>query len=125
MEPVQQRKSKGGRPRKLNKRDRQITVMCSYTEQIIIRQKAKAAGVTPSEYLRTTGINGKIDSSKTELVKELLLHKATFNHAAENLNQFTKKLNSTGELSFEERIKYRNISTLLKEAALLIKTKLL
>lgn len=119
------RKNKGGRPPKKIKCDQQITVMCNILERKIISYKAKQAGVTLSEYLRTIGVNGKIDSSKSELAKEVLAQKATLNHTAENINQFTRKLNSTGILSVEERMHYRNLSAVIKETALLIKSKLL
>ncbi len=118
------RKNKGGRPPKKIKCDQQITVMCNILERKIISYKAKQAGVTLSEYLRTIGVNGKIDSSKSELAKEILAQKATLNHTAENINQFTRKLNSTGILSVEERMHYRNLSAVIKETALLIKSKL-
>jgi hypothetical protein len=118
-------RSKGGRPPKKIKCDQQITVMCNLMERKIITYKAKQAGVTLSEYLRTMGVNGKIDSSKSELAKEILSQNATLNHTAENINQYTRKLNSTGILSVEERIFYRNLSVVIKEAALLIKNKLL
>lgn len=119
------RKNKGGRPPKKIKCDQQITVMCNILERKIISYKAKQAGVTLSEYLRTMGVNGKIDSSKSELAKEILAQKATLNHTAENINQFTRKLNSTGILSVEEKMHYRNLSAVVKETALLIKSKLL
>lgn len=119
------RKNKGGRPPKKIKCDQQITVMCNILERKIISYKAKQAGATLSEYLRTMGVNGKIDSSKSELAKEILAQKATLNHTAENINQFTRKLNSTGILSVEERMHYRNLSAVIKETALLIKSKLL
>ena len=119
------KRSKGGRPPKKIKCDQQITVMCNLAERKIIAYKAKQAGVTLSEYLRTMGVDGKIDSSKSELAKEVLAQKATLNHTAENINQYTRKLNSTGILSVEERIFYRNLSVVVKEAALLIKSKLL
>ena len=118
-------RSKGGRPPKKIKCDQQITVMCNLMERKIITYKARQAGVTLSEYLRTMGVNGKIDSSKSELAKEVLGQKATLNHTAENINQYTRKLNSTGVLSVEERIFYRNLSVVMKEAALFIKNKLL
>jgi hypothetical protein len=116
---------KGGRPPKKIKCDQQITVMCNLVERKVIVHKARQAGVTLSEYLRTMGLNGKIDSSKSDLAKEILAQKATLNHTAENINQYTRKLNSTGALSIEERLFYRNLSLVLKEAALLIKNKLL
>jgi hypothetical protein len=119
------KKNRGGRPPKTVKCDRQITVMCNPAERNIIACKAKQAGVTLSEYLRTVGVNGKIDSSKSELAKEVLAQKATLNHTAENINQYTRKLNSTGILSVEERMHYRNLSAVIKETALLIKSRLL
>ncbi len=118
-------RNKGGRPPKKIKCDQQITVMCNLMERKVIAYKAKQAGVTLSEYLRTMGVNGKIDSSKSGLIKDILLEKATLNHTAENINQYTRKLNSTGVLSVEERMFYRNLSLVMKETALLIKNKLL
>ena len=125
METVQQKKAGGGRPPKKVKRDQQITVMCNLLERKAIAFKAKQAGVTLSEYLRVVGLCAKIDSSRSELAKEILLLKATCNHAAENINQFTRKLHSTGFLSQEDGIFYYNATLVLQEVALLIKNKLL
>lgn len=125
METVRKNKAKGGRPPKTIKRDQQITVMCNLVERKAITGKAHQAGVSLSEYLRAMGLTGKIDSSRSELAKEMLAFKANLNHASENINQYTRKLNTTGWLSFEERVEYRNLSLILKEIALLIKNKLL
>lgn len=55
--------NKGGRPPKALKRNKALTVKCTTIEQTLIASKAKQAGITVSEYLRTIGLNGKIDRS--------------------------------------------------------------
>jgi len=63
MEQVKRQKnSKGGRPKKIIKRDQQITVVCTLLERKTIEYKAKSIGLSYSEYLRQIGLTGKIDS---------------------------------------------------------------
>ena len=54
-------KNKGGRPKKLIRRNEQLAVMCTLVERKVIEHKAKAANVSISEYLRTLGLKGQVD----------------------------------------------------------------
>ena len=56
--------NKGGRPKKLVRKDHVLTLKCSLTEKCIIEAKAKKCGLTVSEYLRAAAINGKTDMPK-------------------------------------------------------------
>lgn len=101
---ITHRRTKGGRPKKVNKRSIALTVKCNAAEQILIASKAKQAGITVSEYLRTLGINGKIDRQIKSLPQEVLLFTATLNHLAANVNQIAKKCNSNQQLSTVEKM---------------------
>jgi hypothetical protein len=118
MEEVQQhRNSKGGRPKKMVKRDQQITVACSLVERKAIEYKAKTAGLTNSEYLRQMGLTGKVDRRQKVLPKEVLQLTGTLNHLAANLNQVAKKRNSLDELNAIERSELQQQSRQLKQLA--------
>lgn len=96
-------KHKGGRPTKAVKRNKTIGVRCSLIERCLIEAKAKSAGLTRSEYLRITGLNGKVDMRRKVLPKEVLQGIANLNHLAGNLNQIAKKRNALDELNALER----------------------
>jgi hypothetical protein len=52
-------RNKGGRPKVAIKKDQMIPVKCSSMEKIILRGKARAAGLSASEFLRKTGLGRK------------------------------------------------------------------
>ena len=94
MEPQENRmSSKGGRPKKTVKRNYALTVKCNIIERKVIIRKAKDAGLTVSEYLRYSGLTGKIDRQKKTVPPEILEYKGTLNHIAANFNQVTRKIN--------------------------------
>ena len=94
MEPQENRiGSKGGRPKKTVKRNYTLTVKCNIIERKVIERKAKDAGLTVSEYLRDSGLTGKIDRQKRIVPPEILEYKATLNHVAANFNQVPRKVN--------------------------------
>jgi hypothetical protein len=107
--------NRGGRPSKPIKRNKLIGVRCSATERFIIEAKAKAASLTKSEFLRISGLNGKIDIRKKAIPKEVLQGIATVNHIAANVNQIAKKRNSFDELSPIERAELQWIVGQLKQ----------
>jgi len=96
-------RNKGGRPAKAIKRNKLIGVKCNTTERCVIEAKAKAAELTLSEFLRVTGLCGKIDMKKKNIPREVLKGIADLNHIAANLNQIAKKRNSFDELNALER----------------------
>ncbi|GAA4445246.1 hypothetical protein GCM10023091_36620 [Ravibacter arvi] len=117
-------KNKGGRPKKAIKRDQLMAVKCTLYERKIIEARAKSVNLSISEYLRETGLTGKIDSRNKALPKEVLNFTARLNHMGANLNQIAKKRNGTDELSPSERAELKVQSGRLKEIAVEIKSYL-
>ncbi len=110
-------RKKGGRPKKLICRDQQLAVMCTVAERKIIEEKAKAASISNSEFLRSVGLKGQIDRRIKVLPKEILLFTATLNHLAANINQVAKKRNSFDELNAIERAELNHLSEQIKQLA--------
>ena len=111
-------KNKGGRPKKLIRRNEQLAVMCTLVERKVIEYKAKAANVSISEYLRTLGLKGQVDMKIKALPKEILEFKGTLNHMAANLNQVARKANREENFTDMERDEFMMLS---KEIQNLIK----
>ena len=116
--------NKGGRPKKLLKRNIALTVKCNTQEQILIASKAKQIQLTVSEYLRTLGLNGKIDRQIKVLPQEVLLFTATLNHLAANINQIAKKYNINNQPNAVERTELELLSEQVKQLAIDIKNYL-
>ena len=114
-------RNKGGRPRKTIKQKEVISVKCSLIEKIMLKQKAKAIGISLSEYLRQGGLNGQAVSKIKAFPKEILLFTATLNHLAANLNQVAKKRNGIDELNALERANLNLLSVQVKQLAVDIK----
>src|SRR4051812_32338812 len=113
--------NKGGRPKKAVKQREFIGVKCSLVEKIVLRQKAKNVGLSLSEYLRETGLNGQAVSPIKAFPKELLQFTGTLNHLAANLNQIAKKRNQMDELNALERAEVNMLSAQVKQLAIDIK----
>ena len=111
----EKKKNKGGRPKKAVRRTEQLAVMCNKMERMVITHHAKLANQSISEFLRNLGLNGKIDSQKKVLPKEVLLFTATLNHSAANLNQIARKRNRDDELNAIERAELQHIAGTLKQ----------
>lgn len=125
MEAIKQvRKSKGGRPKKAIKQNHFIGVKCSLIEKTILRQRAKAAGLTLSEFLRESGLKGQAVRKIKALPKEVLQFTGTLNHIAANLNQVAKKRNRMDELNALERADLQMLSWQVKQLAVDIKNYL-
>jgi len=118
-------RNKGGRPKKNIKQDAFIGVKCSLVEKTVLRQKAKAAGLSLSEYLRETGLKGQAVSKIKALPKEVLFFTGTLNHLAANLNQVAKKRNRMDVLNALERADLNELSVQVKQLAIDIKKYLL
>lgn len=118
-------RNKGGRPKKAIKQKEFIGVKCSLIEKIMLKQKAKIVGVTLSEYLRQTGLNGQAVSKTKAFPKEILHFTGTLNHLAANLNQVAKKRNGIDELNALERADLNVLSQQVKQLAINIKQLLL
>jgi hypothetical protein len=111
METVtkKEKKNKGGRPTKLTKRLKTLSVKSTFFEAKQIEIKAKKAGLSLSEYLRELGLNAIIKVRVKTLPKEVLLICATLNHIAANLNQLARKRNSFDELSVLDRTRLQQL----------------
>ena len=116
------RKDKGGRPRVENKKDKVLPVRCSAADIKEIREKAEAANITVSVYMREMALKGEITTHIKVLPKEVLQLTGTLNHLAANLNQIAKKRNGIEELTMEERKQLSQQSIEVKQLALLIKS---
>ena len=100
-------KYKGGRPRKVVRREIIKGIRFTKAEYYIVKQKALKAGIKICFYIRETALNGKVISRLNEeerlFVRQLI-------GMANNLNQLTKKGHQEGLLTavllFE---KYKNI----------------
>ncbi|MES2004721.1 MAG: mobilization protein [Bacteroidota bacterium] len=110
-------RNKGGRPKKVVKKDQFLGVKCSLVERKVIENKAGQLGLSVSEYLRKLGLSGKIDMKLKILSKEILLFTATLNHLAANLNQIAKKRNSNEQLNALERAQLEQLSRANKQLA--------
>jgi hypothetical protein len=121
---IANKKNKGGRPPKADKRNRQLAVMCTVAERKQIEEKAKALNISISEFLRTIALQGQVDRKTKVLPKEILLFTATLNHLAANMNQVAKKRNQNDELSDGERANLDILSTQIKKLAIDIKNYL-
>ena len=117
-------RKRGGRPKQAICRDQQLAVMCTQAERKIIEDKAKAASISNSEFLRTLGLKGQVNRKIKVLPREILLFTATLNHLAANINQVTKKRNSLDELNAIERAELNHLSGQIKQLAKDIKNYL-
>lgn len=117
-------RKRGGRPKQAVCRDQQLAVMCTHAERKIIEDKAKATGISNSEFLRTLGLKGQVDRKIKVLPKEILLFTATLNHLAANINQVAKKRNNLDELNAIERAELNHLSGQIKQLAIDIKNYL-
>jgi hypothetical protein len=114
-------RNKGGRPKKAIKQKEYIGVKCSPIEKIMLKQKAKTIGLSLSEYLRETGLNGQTVSKTKAFPKEILQFTGTLNHLAANLNQVAKKRKGIDELNALERADLNLLSGQVKQLAIDIK----
>jgi len=121
-EQYETKKNRGGRPKKVIKRDQLMAIKCTLYERKIIESKAKKANLTVSEYLREIGLAAKIDFRNKALPKEILSFTGMLNHMAANLNQIAKKRNSNDELSPLERAELKVQSGQVKDLAVQIKS---
>ena len=118
------KRNKGGRPRKKIKKECYITIKCTHYEKKVIEAKARAVHLNTSEYLRELGLTGKINQRNKAFSKEVLSMTGTLNHLAANLNQIAKKRNGLEELNAIERARLNVQSIEVKQLAKLIKEKL-
>lgn len=98
-----QQKNKGGRPKKIIKKDRFIAFKCTLMECKQIEANAGKFFLPLSEYVRQMALKGAILPKIKTLPGEVLAFTATLNHIAANINQTARKRNGFDELSALER----------------------
>src|SRR5665213_2649164 len=93
--PGDQQKNKGGAPKKRVKRELIIRFRMSATERFQIVDKAKAAGMRPSTWIRASAKSAKIIPRLTADERRILWMLAELSN---NLNQLTKLAHQLGLL---------------------------
>ena len=93
--PGDQQKNKGGAPKKRVKRELIIRIRMSATERFQIVDKAKAAGMRPSTWIRASAKSAKIIPRLTADERHILWMLAELSN---NLNQLTKLAHQLGLL---------------------------
>ena len=114
-ETKEKTRNKGGRPKKNIRKDEQLAVMCTIIERKAIEYRAKLANISVSEYLRTIGLNGRVDRKKKTLPKEVLEYKGILSHMAANLNQVAKKRNREESFNDMERDEFMMLCKRIQE----------
>ena len=93
--PGEKPKNKGGAPKKRVKRELIIRIRMSATERFQIVDKAKAAGMRPSTWIRASAKSAKIIPRLTADERRILWMLAELSN---NLNQLTKLAHQLGLL---------------------------
>lgn len=124
QQQIDDKKRKGGRPKKAVKKNQLLGVKCSLLERKAIEARAKSVNLTVSEYLRKMGLTGKIDKSERILPKEVLQMTGTLNHLAANMNQIAYKRNRQDELNPIERAELMYDAAAIRQLAKDIKSYL-
>jgi len=117
-------KSKGGRPRKPDKKDQFINVRCTTNEKKIISAKAESMIMKPGEYLRTVGLTQQIVMRRKSLPLEVIQMKGMLNHLSSNMNQFARKMNMEDRFTFSDYISFTKLTGEIKSLPELIKSYL-
>lgn len=117
-------RSRGGRPKKLDKKDCFIGVRCTQEEKKLIGEKAKDLNERPGEYLRNLGLNRQFDVKTKALPKEVLQFVGTLNHLSANINQLAKKRNMDLSFSVFEVARLTMLASEVKELAIQVKSYL-
>jgi hypothetical protein len=117
------KRSKGGRPKKAIKQKEFIGIKCSMLEKTYLVTKAKAAGLSLSEFIREGALKGQAVRQIRLIPKEILQFTATLNHLAANINQIAKKCNQNYDLDEAEKASLNTLSTDIKQLAQTIKNQ--
>jgi hypothetical protein len=97
--------SKGGRPKKVIKREAATGIRFTKTEYFIVKQKATKAGMKITAYVRTMAVEGYVKARPHPVDKQLEKQLAGM---ANNINQLTKLAHQKGLLTallFFEKLK--------------------
>lgn len=126
MQQAESRKnSKGGRPKKVVRQNYFIGIKCTLIEKTYLKQKAKMAGLSLSEFVRDTALKGQAVRQIKTIPKEILAFTATLNHLAANINQLAKKCNQNYFLDEAETASVQQLPEAIKQLAISIKNHLL
>jgi hypothetical protein len=117
-------RNRGGRPKKLDKKDCFIGVRCTKEEKKLIGEKGKDLNQRPGEYLRNLGLNRQFDIKTRALPKEILQFVGTLNHLSANVNQIAKKANMDHSFSVIELARLTMLAVEVKELAIQVKNYL-
>jgi hypothetical protein len=95
---------KGGRPAKLVKRKYATGIRYTEAEYLIVKSKAKQAGLKITAYIREMSLTGKVNARMNEEERQFVRQLISMSNS---LNQLAKKANQQGirSIEFEE---YRN-----------------
>jgi hypothetical protein len=110
---LNQSKNKGGAPKKRVKRELIIRIRMTATERFFIDNKAKAAGMRPSSWIRAAAKSAKVVPRLTDDERRILWMLAEL---ANNLNQLTKLAHQLGLLTVA-----RDCSKILNEIDITLK----
>ena len=110
---VTQPKNKGGAPKKKVRRELIIRIRMSATERFYIDNKAKAAGMRSSSWIRAAAKSAKVVPRLTNEERRILWMLAEL---ANNLNQLTKRAHQLGLLRV-----VRDCSQIMKEIDITLK----
>lgn len=94
------KKARGGRPKKVIKRDAVLVVRLTQIERMLIAGRAREAGMSPSEWFRKSAKTAKVMarfSAEDAAILRML------SGMANNLNQLTKLAHQEGLLSVQRR----------------------
>ncbi|RYZ24816.1 MAG: mobilization protein [Chitinophagaceae bacterium] len=115
------KKGRGGRPKKLVKRDHLLGIKCTLLERTTIEQKAKMYALTVSDFMRTIAVNYPGDLPHKKVVpKEVLELKGLFNHTAANVNQLVHRHNCGDAITNADRTRLMLLEEKIRFAVFLI-----
>jgi Bacterial mobilisation protein (MobC) len=95
MDTVKEGTKKGGRPKKAVIRTRTTGIRFSNTEHFIVREKARAAGLNLTTYIRHAAVEAKV---QTRLTAEERLFVRQLIGFSNNINQIARACHQEGVL---------------------------
>ena len=107
MRTIKKRNNDGRPPKSATeKRKYKITVRFATEEYFSLKEKARRAGITMSEYLRRASASSVV---RERLRPQHLQHILKLTGMANNLNQISRKSNAAGYVGI--RTEYRNLAS--------------
>ena len=94
------KKARGGRPKKVIKRDAVLVVRLTQIERMLIAGRAREAGMSPSEWFRKSAKTARV---MARFSPEDAANLRMLSGMANNLNQLTKLAHQEGLLSVQRR----------------------